>query len=147
MAFPDKTGKMHHSASRARLHDDMAAEKSKSAAPKHAGAGAEPPPEDADKNVSHMDIGDVVAQHGPAEHVHIAHGENSHTVTSHHSGGHHHHSEHPTGEAAHDHGKMAAGLDGNMDAGLEPQPDQPDDAAMMGSSSAGGGIPGMADKY
>lgn len=61
------------------------------------------------KDLSHMDIHEVVGQHGPAHKLEIEHSESSHTVTSHHNGG-THRSEHADAVTAHEHGKMAAGV-------------------------------------
>ena len=62
-----------------------------------------------EQDISHMDIHEAVATHGPAHKIHIEHSEGSHHVHSEH-GAMHHHSEHPTHEAAHEHAKMAAGM-------------------------------------
>jgi hypothetical protein len=109
MAFPDKTGKMHHSASRARFHDTMAAEKSAKPAMEKP---TEKPAEKSEES-SDADIKDVVAEHGPAHEVHMEHDhEAKHSkVTSHH--GEHKHEKHFDGEdhvqEAHDHAHEAAG--------------------------------------
>lgn len=56
------------------------------------------------------DIQDVVAQHGPAQEIHMQHDHEGgkHTVESHH-GEHVHHSEHASAEEAHQHAQMASG--------------------------------------
>lgn len=58
------------------------------------------------------DIQSIVAQHGPAEEVHIEHDHaaGKHKVTSHH-GGHKHVAEHATAEEAHEHAKVAGGVE------------------------------------
>ena len=111
MAFPDKTGKMHHSASRASLQDSLNSKDQRQPTKpdligqhtSHGAAGAS-------KDVSHMDIKDVVKQHGPAHEVHVKHDHEAgaHHVTSHHKGA-HHKSTHGSADEAHDHGAMAAG--------------------------------------
>ena len=103
MAMPDSTGRMHHSASRAKLHDEMN-EKPAAPATKPAMDGG------ASKDVSHMDIGEVVSKHGPASKVEVMHDHEAgaHHVTSHHKGA-HHKSTHGSAKEAHQHGAMAAG--------------------------------------
>lgn len=68
------------------------------------------------EDVSHLDIHDVVQQHGPAHALHIAHSEGAHHVHSVHGEGMHHHSEHDSREAAHQHAKVAAGMDDQDEA-------------------------------
>lgn len=133
MAFPDKAGKMHHSASRASLSDEMSEKKAPPAA-KPAMAGG------ASKDVSAMNIKDVVAKHGPAHEVHVKHDHEAgaHHVTSHHKGA-HHKSTHGSAKEAHMHGAMAAGdqedeKDESLDGATSPdqENEQPE-----------GGIPGL----
>ena len=124
MAWPAKDGSVHHSASRASLHDEMNEGKSSKPAggskpaPKGDGKPAE---KDGSTDVSHMDVKAVVAKHGPAHQItmHHDHSEGGvHTVTSHHGEkgkAHVHHSEHGSTEEAHDHAQMAAGMKGGTE--------------------------------
>lgn len=123
MAWPAKSdGSMHHSASRASLHDEMNANKSsKPAGEKSAPKGdGKPAEKDGSTDVSHMDIGEVVSKHGPAHQVtmHHDHSGKMSTVTTHHGEkgkAHVHHAE-MSGEDhvkdAHEHAMTAAGHDG-----------------------------------
>lgn len=108
-----KDGSHHHSASRARFHDEMMAEKSK--------PGGEKPPAGKETmhahshkggahDVSEMPIHEVVKKHGPATHVFSEHdheAEKHHVHTVH--GEKHHHSDHETSEDAHEHMGNALG--------------------------------------
>src|SRR5262245_11172977 len=122
MAMYAKDGTRHHSASRARLHDEKsgggkppAAPMSKPAVPAKPAGGA------GESDLSHMDIKDVVAKHGPAHKVEMEHDHagGQHHVTSHHKGG-HHKSTHGSAHEAHMHGMQAAGEEGE---GTEETPD------------------------
>jgi hypothetical protein len=145
MAVTAKDGSHHHSASRALLHDEMAASRGKS-------SGVVQKKDSADKgpgepaNKSHIPgptetpIADHVMEHGPAHTVHYSHDEatGKHTVTSYHGdakpldgmgggdsaeGSEHmnhpgvHHSVHKTHHAAHEH--MGSG---RRDAGFSARP-------------------------
>ena len=125
----------HHSASRASLHDEMSA--SKSAPPKTEKSAM---PSGASKDVSHMDIKEVVAKHGPAHEVHVKHDHEAgaHHVTSHHDGV-HHKSTHGSAKEAHEHGMMAAGHE-MEDEEHEPT-ETPDDEM---SEQNEGSIPGLS---
>jgi hypothetical protein len=149
MAVQAKDGTRHHSASRASLHDELSAKAGKPA-PK-----VEPDAKDTrgaehvagDTDVSGMDIGDVVSEHGPAHHivVHHDHENKVHTVTSHHGKpAHMHHSEHGSAEEAHDHARKAAGVEP-----AETEDGEPLEEAMEtpeteeAEQSRAGAIPGM----
>lgn len=112
----------------------------KSEAKPHEGKPKEGGTEKGNTNVSHMDIGEVVKQHGPAHSIHSEHKDGMHTVTSHH-GGHMHHSEHSSPEEAHKHHGKALGLQQEGDAydGEETAGEMPE----VHSSGSGGSIPGM----
>ena len=122
MAMTAKDGTRHHSASRARMHDEMqtanpSAPAKPTAAPDQNAMGG--------GDVSNMPIHEVVKAHGPAHKVEIEHDHKmmKHKKTSHH-GKMKHVSEHDTASEAHDHGKMAAGAEETPDEENET----PDDA-------------------
>jgi hypothetical protein len=143
MAMNAADGTRHHSASRARLHDEMSQRK-KQHEPGHMVDHSEEPKLDASKDVSHMDMHDVVAKHGPAEHIHMHHNDDEgvHTVHTHHAEGHHHHSEHDSREAAMDHAKIAQGTDSeDMEELTEPGAEKEREEGM-----SGGGIPGLGEE-
>lgn len=101
-------------------------------------AKGEPPPEgeqEAGEDVSHQDIHEVVAQHGPAQKIEMEHDHEGgqHHKTSHH-GGAMHKSTHGTAKEAHDEAAAAAGIDG--------APDSPE-AESEGGEMA---LPGMKHK-
>lgn len=145
MAFSAKDGTMHHSAGRAKLHDDMAAPAAKAAPMKKAGGGdggmKHPAP-------SEQSIEEHVQEHGPAMKMEYHHdkGSGKHHVTSHHGGGaahEQHHSIHDNAQDAHEH--MGAALDVNPMNEEEGETESPDEA--MGNKTGeggGGGIPGLA---
>lgn len=141
MAMQAKDGTMHHSATRARMHDEKSGSygSAKSApAPKSSAAPM------GDGDVSKMPISKVVAAHGPATSIEMSHdeGTGTHHVHSTHKGK-HHHSDHETKEAAHEHAAQAAGIDNDsedeQDGGEEQSPDNTSDDENSGGSS----IPGM----
>lgn len=88
------------------------------------------------QDVSHMDIHEVVQQHGPAHKMEISHSEGSHHVTSHHKGA-HHNSDHENAESAHEQAKAAAGIS---------SPDQSKDSEPMDQAMSSP-IPGMGKGY
>lgn len=143
MAVQDKMGKVHHSASRARLSDDMAEAKISKPNAEHrtpqSGVSGQ------SQDVSNMKIKDVVAKHGSAHEIHIKHdhGAGQHHVTSHHKGG-HHKSMHASADDAHLHAAQAAGLN-TPDEAEEAEPyagnESPEEEAA--EEKEGGGIPGM----
>lgn len=71
------------------------------------------------------DPGQVVAEHGPANEVHMMHDHAAgmHTVDSVHEDGHAHHSEHGSAGEAHDHAKRLSepAADGGQSTGDEPE--------------------------
>ena len=79
--------------------------KGEKAAPQHDAMSNEPEQRD-------DEIDQVVAEHGPAQEVHVKHDHEAgkHHVASHH-GAHVHHSEHASAEEAHSHAAKAAGVD------------------------------------
>lgn len=153
-----KDGSKHHSFGRAKLHDDMEADKKAPAKAKPAeaepkgkaamGEHAEPDGDEAGKGTmddepdSEMPIEDHVAEHGPAEATeHMIGKDGMHHVRSHHQGQ-KHKSRHNTPEEAHAHmGKaMGMGME-NPDAMGEGGAAMPEPA---GAPSGGGSIPGLA---
>jgi hypothetical protein len=145
MGVYDKQGNPHHSASRARLSDEMHSGKKPAAvAPmKEKSAGAADG-KGGEHDVSHMHIKDVVKQHGPAHEIHSTH---DHEAGEHHvhsiHGEKHHHSDHDTHEDAHHHMGLALGVNA---ANKEPQDHEefetPETEANE-EARAGGSIPGM----
>src|SRR6185437_1981343 len=99
MSYDAKDGKKFGNRQKMQAYDERSKSEPKQEA---AGAGGD---------VSQQDIGEVVAQHGPAEKVEIEHDHaaGKHHVTSHH-GGKKHHSEHGSAAEAHMHGAQAAGV-------------------------------------
>ena len=73
-----------------------------------------------EQDMSHMDIGEVVKQHGPAHHIETEHDHEGghHTKTSHHKGA-MHKSEHGSAEEAHEAHGQALGMGSGAD---EQQP-------------------------
>jgi len=136
MAMQAKDGTPFHSASRARLHDDMAMEKENASKPPAKMAGGD----GASKDMSHMDIGEVVAKHGPATKVEVVHDHEAgaHHVTSHHRGA-HHKSTHGSPKEAHEHGMIAAGHEPSEDEETYGGHQTPDDEG----AEAGQSIPGL----
>jgi hypothetical protein len=143
MGMYDSKGNPHHSASRARMADDMAKEKS---APKPAAAPMKKTGsadgKGGEHDVSHMKIEDVVKQHGPAHEMHSTH---DHEAGQHHvhtiHGEKHHHSDHDTAEDAMHHMRKAVG------ASMQEQPpdeaEETPDNEMMASGGSAGSMPGM----
>jgi hypothetical protein len=168
MAVAAKDGSMHHSAGRAKLHDEMASkgdkESSKPPMKKAASdkAGGEkktgshgPIPHDhphmpgPHQTPSDTSIGEHVSEHGPATHVGHMHHEESgtHHVTTHHGGmgENMHHSEHESHEAAHDHMGEALGATESSDQGETPDEAEGvnENPAESASTAGGGNIPGL----
>lgn len=132
MAVADKTGRMHHSASRARLADDMAAEKKPAMMPKKEPMGEKPEHEE-----SPEDIHEVVAEHGPAHHVEYHHDEAAgkhHVHSKHGEAEHEHHAVHDTMEEAHAHMGHAMG---------QGEPDEDDEEV---GEEAGEEMPAMEEQ-
>jgi len=157
MAVADKKGRMHHSAGRAALQDDMDARESskggdggysdggkKDAGAKKGGADGG----DGKTDVSNMEIGEVVKKHGPAHHTVISHDDDNamHTVTSHHGKptAHVHHSEHGSREAAMDHANMANGMEAADQANETPGDEMDEEVEGNQQKMPSGKIPGMA---
>lgn len=86
--------------------------------------GQEKPPMQEHQEPDADDVESVVAQHGPAQEVHISHDHEAgrHHVESHH-GGHVHQSEHGSAEEAHEHGKKAAGIQ-SEEGNQKPEEDE-----------------------
>lgn len=156
MAVADKKGRMHHSAGRAALQDDMDSRPSdgskdagygsdkKDAGKKDAGTDAGKDGKETD--VSNMEIGQVVKKHGPAHHIVIAHDDDNamHTVTSHHGKpAHVHHSEHGSREQAQSHADMAAGMEADDQANETPSDEMNEE--IEGNEQPANKIPGMAN--
>lgn len=154
MAMYAKDGSRHHSASRAKLHDEIAATKGK--APEKPAAvkpihGAGKPPEQMGAGrpePSPHTIEEHVSRHGPAHKMTHEHDRETgkHHVTTHHGEGEDgmHHSVHDTAEAAHDHMGTAMGIGGESAeaepfGGTEtPEEEQAEERASKGR------IPGIA---
>lgn len=105
MAFKAKDGRSFGNRQRMAAYDEREPKAEKK---------QEPEAEDGEQggeDVSHQDINEVVAEHGPAEKIEMEHDHEggSHSVTSHH-GGKKHHSEHASAEEAHHHAGLAAGI-------------------------------------
>ncbi len=140
MAMYSSDGVGHHSASRAKMHEEKIAPAGK---PKAAPSKPSSPAHDA---LSAHSIEDHVGTHGPAVEVHMHHDKatGKHRVTSHHGegGGEKHHSEHETPEDAHQHMAKAMGLtppDAGDEKEIDLTPDQEDAEGVSGS-----GIPGLS---
>lgn len=102
------------------------------------------------RDVSHMDIADVVEKHGPAHQVHIQHDHDggTHQVATHHGdtgdGGHHvHKSKHKSVKAAHEHAMRAAGEEHEGTDEDEATPFAGEETA--DEEEAEHGIPGLSD--
>ena len=150
-----KDGSGHASFGRAKLHDDMEADKKSHAGPKSMeapkkeskGEAAPKPKGESEGGGEHENMETMpetptpieqhVSQHGPADEVHHRIGnDGQHHVLSHH-GGQTHKSVHPTHEAAHHHIGAAMGVMPGATAdggGMSPAAPEP---------AAAGGIPGM----
>jgi len=113
-----KDGSFHHSAGRAKLHDEMQAEKPK-AMPKAEGGG----------DGKAMSIEEHVQQHGPAHTMGYHHNKqtNKHHVHSTHGDGMAHESEHDSEQEAHKHMAKALNL-GQEDTQEEADNETPDEA-------------------
>lgn len=157
MAMQDGKGNWHHSASRAKLSDEMAGNKGASSGVKQmkdsadAGKGAmgkthHPGP-------TEEPIEEHVEEHGPAHGMHHEHDQatNMHHVASFHGDAkvgemdhpHTHHSQHRTAEGAHEHMGKAMGMDHDNEdeenaADMEETPDAEQDQ-MAGKHA----IPGL----
>jgi hypothetical protein len=127
MAFEAKDGSKHGNKQRRDTYDRAKAPKKAESEPKGEESGGE-------GGEMGGDIHEMVAQHGPAEHVEIEHHEGGHTKTSMH-GGNKHVSHHGSAMEAHQAGMTAA----EVEPMQQEQPAQP--VAMAGGM--GGGIPGM----
>ena len=147
MAWTAQDGSNHHSASRAKLHDErapkaVAAPVKAMAKPGTAAGGGHPAP-------TETPIEEHVGTHGPATEVHHKHDKtsNKHHVTSHHGEGESakHHSVHDSAEEAHDHMGKAMGVDtGNEDEHDDETPDDVNEGMDSGSGEKMTSIPGMA---
>jgi len=129
MAFDAKDGSKHGNRQRRDTYDRAKGAKESKSEPK-----AEHSEPDGDEMGG--DIHEMVAQHGPAEHVEIEHdhGAGKHTKTSMH-GGKKHVSHHGSAMEAHQAGMAAAGAE---------QPQEPAPMAMAGGPmGTQSGIPGM----
>lgn len=163
MAMQDKAGNWHHSASRARLHDDMAESKGKSSGVVQKKDSADAGGKSHIPGPTETPIEDHVQEHGPAHAVNYRHDEASgkHVVTSFHGdakpldgmgGGEKedgeahmshpgvHVSHHKTHHAAMQHIQKAMGA---HDEETPDEADEEPEGAMAPSGSAGG-IPGLS---
>jgi hypothetical protein len=148
MAFPARDGSMHHSAGRASLHDELSERRGMKGGGGGAGEGKPGGAGGSHKDVSHMDIAEVVKKHGPAHQTHTTHDHenDAHHVTTHHGdaggGGHHvHKSKHASAADAHGHTAAALGLPVPESIGEEQTP--PEEAEEAQQKEQEGGIPGI----
>lgn len=143
-------GTKHHSFSRAKFHDDMAADKKaegmKPAAKPMAAKGSAGEEEPAGGEAENMEsmpdtetpIEEHVEQHGPADEMHHKVGaDGMHHVMSHH-GKMKHKSRHDTHEEAHAHIGKAMGMGGGADEKMPMGANEPEAAG-----APSGGIPGL----
>lgn len=86
------------------------------------GPGREDDRSSGEDDLSHMDIADVVREHGPAQSVTITHSGGSHEVTSNH-GGRTHRASFPNAMTAHIHAGDASGLHPDMQGGRGANPE------------------------
>jgi len=143
MGVRSADGTPFHSASRAKLHDEMSSSKK----PEPAGEKEDKKPQLKDgkgteHDVSKMKIEEVVKQHGPAHEIHSMHDHaaNQHIVHSIH-GEKHHHSSHDTAGDAHAHMGKAIGAEmQSQDEKPEPEETPDTEVAMSQPQPA---IPGM----
>jgi hypothetical protein len=113
MAVSAKDGSRHHSASRAKMHDEMAASS------KGGNAGTKPAKEPAKEaaggtSIGNMKVEELVGQHGPAHHVEHMHDGESVKTTTHHGtagadGGFTHEATHDNVHSADLHAHFASG--------------------------------------
>ena len=156
MAMMAKDGTRHHSASRARMHDELSTSKGSAteipmrkpgAGEKDAGQGPKHP------QPSTTPITDHVDEHGPAHAVHheFDKGSNLHHVSSFHGdakpgendhpGA--HHSQHKTHAAAHQHMGKSMGLDHEAEDRPEEEGDETPDST-EDQETGKHAIPGLA---
>jgi hypothetical protein len=162
MAMQDKSGQWHHSASRARLHDEMAESKGKSSGVVQKKDSADAGGKSHTPGPTETPIEDHVQEHGPAHAVNYRHDEatGKHVVTSFHGdaepkdgmgggesaeGSEHTHpgvhiSHHKTTRAAHQHIAKAMGHEQED----EETPDSEPEGEGAMASSGSGGIPGLS---
>ncbi len=133
---------MHHSASRARLHDEMSANKGSSkVAEMSKPAGQEHPAPSSHSIEDHLD------EHGPARKIEYTHDQatGAHHVSSHHGesedGETSHHSVHKTHHEAHKHIAKAMGMQDEEQE--ERDNESPDEEYEEETASGGKGIPGL----
>lgn len=109
-----------------RRYDDVQANRAKEGQDKVKVGGSK---EAEGNDVSDQDIHEVVENHGPADKVEVEHDHagGHHKVVSHH-GDVKHESDHATAEDAHDHAKVCAGCDSDMN-------DEDDDETDMSHSA------------
>jgi hypothetical protein len=101
--------------------------------PSASGGGESPAGDD----VSKMDIGAVVAKHGPATHVTMEKGEGGgHHVHSIH-GGKHHHSDHEDAAEAHAHMGRAMGMGGEDESEVPEESPDDEESSEEAPASAG----------
>ena len=147
MAMYSSDGVGHHSASRAKMHEEKIAPagKPKSSAPKPAAPKASSAGPTHEAPSAHS-IEDHVAQHGPAVEIHHKHDKatGKHHITSHHgeTGGEKHTSDHETPESAIDRMKKALGMQSPDDADQNELGTTPDQEVAEGTQGAG--IPGLS---
>lgn len=165
MAVMAKDGSRHHSASRARLHDDLAASKGPATAkPAGKAPGADPAAAAKEPALAqdhpHLPgphqiptetpVADHVGKHGLATHAFVARGEGPEGevhVTTHHGGlgKNMHHTKHDTMAAAHEHMGQAMGSEGGETQDHEDY-ETPDTESSEKDRSAKGGIPGLSEE-
>ena len=143
MTMQAQDGSVHHSASRARLHDELSAKKGPATEEPAKVAQPNPGPHNAPTKTP---IEEHVGLHGPATAIGHMHHEASgtHHVTSHHGDGPPHHSRHKSHAEAHEHIGKAMGVTG----GENEENETPDDGAEEyagGGGESSGSMPGVSD--
>lgn len=138
-----KDGTRHHSASRARLHDEMM---ESTGTPKV--KAMDKPKAEGESEMSPHSIEEHVSKHGPAHSMEYTHDKASgeHHVTSKHGDQNaEHHSKHKSHKEAHDHMAKAMGVD--HEAGEEDdayEGNETPEEEMAEATGDGGRIPGLS---
>ena len=142
MTMAAQDGTMHHSASRARLHDELSTKKGPATEEPAKGAQPNPGPHNAPTKTP---IEEHVGLHGPATAIGHMHHEASgtHHVTSHHGDGPPHHSRHKSHKEAHEHMGKAMGVTGENE-----ETETPDEGAeeYAGGGESSGSMPGVSEQ-
>jgi hypothetical protein len=157
MAMYAKDGSRHHSASRARMHDEMATNKGPAAGVKQMkgqAEGASGPAHSSHPAPTETSIEDHVSEHGPAHGMHYEHDQatGQHHVSTFHGDAkmgdmdhpHTHHSVHKSEAGAHEHMGKSLGMD-HADESPDETADESETADSMQDQTAGPrAIPGLS---